>query len=289
MSPLLRRAALGHWRRHPLLLALTILGTALGVSVVLGIDLANAAALRSMRLSSETAAGRATHSIEGSAVGLPASLLADLRIEAGVRESVPVIERDLAVVGQPGTALRVLGIDPLSEGRLRAHLAGPGGASSELLVDPRGAALSSATAERLGLALGDPIGLRVGIETRSLDWVQLLEPAEALHERLLEGVAIVDIATAQSLLDQPATIDRIDLRVPEGEAGDALLARVRTLLPRGAELKPIGTRSGLLQSMTRGFRLNLQALSFLALLVGAFLIFNTLRFGAVQRLSLIHI
>ena len=39
--------------------------------------------------------------------------------------------------------------------------------------------------------------------------------------------------------------------------------------------------------MTRAFELNLQALSLLALLVGMFLIYNTMTFSVVQRLPLI--
>ena len=39
--------------------------------------------------------------------------------------------------------------------------------------------------------------------------------------------------------------------------------------------------------MTRAFRLNLEALSLLALLVGSFLIYNTMTFSVVQRRPLI--
>jgi len=39
--------------------------------------------------------------------------------------------------------------------------------------------------------------------------------------------------------------------------------------------------------MTRAFRLNLTALSLLALLCGAFLIYNTITFSVVQRRTLI--
>ena len=55
------------------------------------------------------------------------------------------------------------------------------------------------------------------------------------------------------------------------------------LLPPGAELESKAARSGSLEQMTRAFRLNLQALSLLALLVGMFLIYNTMSFAVLQR------
>ena len=52
---------------------------------------------------------------------------------------------------------------------------------------------------------------------------------------------------------------------------------------------PVAGRSGALAQMTRAFDLNLSALSLLALLVGAFLIYNTMSFSVVQRRSALAI
>lgn len=80
-------------------------------------------------------------------------------------------------------------------------------------------------------------------------------------------------------------LSRIDLIIAEAETG--LLERVRAALPAGAEIVVAGNRSQALEQMTRAFRVNLTAFSLLALLVGAFLIYNIITFSVVQRRELI--
>ena len=57
-------------------------------------------------------------------------------------------------------------------------------------------------------------------------------------------------------------------------------------LPEGYRVVPAAARSGTIQEMTSAFQLNLTALSLLALVVGLFLIYNTMTFSVVQRRGL---
>ena len=66
MSRLLRRSSLRFFFDHPWGLALTILGVALGVGVVVSIDLAIQSSREAFRVSTESVAGRSTHRIVGS-------------------------------------------------------------------------------------------------------------------------------------------------------------------------------------------------------------------------------
>lgn len=72
---------------------------------------------------------------------------------------------------------------------------------------------------------------------------------------------------------------------PDGPS--SLVLRLSALLPPGAELVSASARSGALEQMTRAFELNLTALSLLALIVGMFLIYNTITFSVVQRRTLL--
>ncbi|MFN8455687.1 MAG: ABC transporter permease [Anaerolineae bacterium] len=54
-------------------------------------------------------------------------------------------------------------------------------------------------------------------------------------------------------------------------------------LPPNARLQPMALRNATLKQMTAAFELNLSALSWLALIVGMFLIYNTISFSVVQR------
>ncbi len=109
----------------------------------------------------------------------------------------------------------------------------------------------------------------------------LLTPADELSRRTLDGLILADIATAQELTGRLGRLDRIDLILP-GDEG-AVADELRALLPAGAQIVGVEARAGTIEEMTAAFRLNLLALSLLALVVGLFLIYNTMTFSVVQR------
>ncbi len=112
------------WRylaRRPWQTALMVLGIALGVAVMVAIDLANSAASRAFDLSTDAIAGRATHQIVGGPAGLDETLYARLRA-AGVRDAAPVVS-DYVTSPQLGDRpLQLLGVDPFAEAPLRSYL-----------------------------------------------------------------------------------------------------------------------------------------------------------------------
>ena len=136
MSPLLGVAVWRHALRHPVQLALAVLGIALGVAVVVSIDLANASAQRAFELSAEGLAGRATHVIEAGPAGLPEQVYVDLRLGAGVRRAAPVVEGHVALLDHPGRTLLLLGLDPFADRTVRSFVAAPGAVSYTHLTLP---------------------------------------------------------------------------------------------------------------------------------------------------------
>ena len=81
-------------------------------------------------------------------------------------------------------------------------------------------------------------------------------------------------------------LSRIDPIIPN-ENEEYIIASLSDGLPVGTRLVSASSRTDTLSQMTQAFELNLQALSLLALLVGMFLIYNTMTFSVVQRLPLI--
>ena len=67
---ILLRASVRHLLRHPWQAALSVLGIALGVAVVVSVDLSSASARRAFALSAEGVTGRATHQVVGGPAGL---------------------------------------------------------------------------------------------------------------------------------------------------------------------------------------------------------------------------
>lgn len=283
---LLLRASRRHFLRHPGQLALSLLGVALAVAVVVGIDAANSSAKRAFELSIEGVAGRATHLIDGGPEGLDEALYTRLRTVEGLRQSAPVVELWVRSPLLPGRSLQMLGLDPFAEPPLRGFTrelgVGGGGDLASFLTRPRTVALSGQLARDLDLAIGDSLPVEIAGQSLELAVIGLLEATSAAEGRTTRNMLWVDIATAQEIGNQPGRLTRIDLRL--GEAEEQAL---RASLPPEARLSSTGSRSAGLTEMTRAFRLNLVALSLLALVVGAFLIYNTMSFSVVQRRQLI--
>ena len=278
----LLRTGLRDLVRRPLHTGLMVLGVALGVAVVVAIDLANGAARRGFARSTEAIVGRATHQVLGGPGGLEQEVFRRLRVETGIRASAPIVEGVAVALDLGREPLRVLGVDPLSEGPFRGHL-GSGtvadAAFAPFFTDPRAVLLSATFARRHGLGLGSPLRVRAGDRVEELRVLGLIEAQDAASVSALDGLLLLDVGAAQRLLRLPDRLSRIDLILASAEEREA----VASLLPPDARLAPASEQSGTVAELTAAFELNLTALSLLALVVGMFLIYNTVMFSVVQR------
>lgn len=285
MGTLLWRSSLRYLGRHPLLFGLSIVGVAVGVAVVVAIDIANTSSRRAFELSTGIVAGNATHNIVGSTGYLPDDVYRLLRVRHGVRHIAPVLEGYVTPVEAPEFAMRFLGVDPLAEQGFRTFVTSSSGIDLGSFVSGRPSALVSApAAERLGLETGDRLDVTVDGIPRSF---QIAGTLEANNERSAEATAnllVSDIGTAQYVLGLPGKLSRIDVRALEG---DNRIDAIESVLPESARLVQSASRSDTLRQMTRAFETNLTALSLLALIVGMFLTYNTISFSVVQRRTLI--
>jgi putative ABC transport system permease protein len=273
--------------RHRWQTGLAVLGIALGVAVVVSVDLASESARRAFALAAEGVTGRATHEIVGGPSGLDERVVTRLAREAGVRAVAPVVVAWLGTEAAPGRPLQLLGVDPFSEAPFRPYFGRAASAGTRtlaaLVTEPGAVLLSRETAADLGVGVSGQVALRVSARTRAVRVVGLIEPSDTRSARALRGLVIADVSTAQELLGRPGRLSRVDLILPAGPAGDELLARVRAVLPPGAEVVSAAAGSEFVGELTRAFDVNLTALSLLALLVGLFLAYNTMTFSVVQR------
>src|SRR4026209_2812576 len=144
--------------RHPIQFAIMTLGIALGVAVMVSIDLANVSAARAFEISTSVVTGRGTHAIIGSGQSLDEYTYVHLRTDPrwrGRLESAPLVIA-YAVSPQLGEVpFTMLGIDPFAEAPFRSYL----GAGQQprletiasLLMLPGAILLSAPTAQRYGL------------------------------------------------------------------------------------------------------------------------------------------
>lgn len=279
------------WRyllRHPWQSVLMVIGIMLGVAVVVAIDLANASASRAFDLSAEAVAGRATHQVTGGPQGLDEAVYSGLRREGLTSTGIaaaPIVSDYLTSPQLGNRPMQVLGVDPFAEAPFRNYVASEQGAPVEqlaaFLTRPGALLLSADVAERHGLRAGAALTLTVAGYQQPAFVAGLLSPADSLSRRALDGLVLADIATAQELTGRLGRLDRIDLILPSGDP--SALQRVQAALPAGASIAAVAARSGTIEQMTAAFRTNLTALSLLALVVGLFLIYNTMTFAVVQR------
>ncbi len=298
--PILRLAWRHSWRR-PLQSIFLIVGVAIGVAMIVAIDLANGSANRAFVLGTEQITGRATHQIVGGPDGLDAAVYIRLRRELGFRLSAPVVESYVSVPQLDAQPMRLLGIDPFAEPPFRSYLGGGGQPANAALIDgvgdylspflvqPKTVLIGQSVADRYGLQPGQDLPVRIGARQEMLTIIGLLAPSDELSRRALDGLLIVDISTAQEVLGKVGRLDRIDLIISTDAEGAAHLDEISAILPPGVRIVPPSARTGTVEEMTAAFRLNLTALSLLALVVGMFLIYNTVSFSVVQRRPVIGI
>ena len=276
--------------RRPWQALLAIVGVAMGVAVVIAIDIANESARRAFLLSTATVTGRATDQLTGGPNGIPEEVFRRIRVDVGLRESAPVVEGYATSVTTPTHTLQILGIDPLSEAPFRPELTPSGGLGSglsQLLTQPDAVLMSRATATALGATLGQPFVVTIAGARQPMVLVGLLETGDAATQRALDDLLITDIGVAQHWLGKFGQLDRIDLIIPTDAHGVAVRTQLATVLPPGVRLTTPSQRAQSTTEMTASFEINLNALSLLALVVGMFLIYNTMTFAVVQRRPLL--
>lgn len=281
---LLLRQGLRHHLHHPLQTALTILGIAAGVALLVAMRLGQGTAERAFDRALATVAGDATHTLTADPGGIPVAALVRVRELLHGRGVAPTVQA-LAHAGTPTAplVLRVLGIDPFAEAEVRGWLApSTHGASpvAALTTTPGGFLATADLLAHAGWAAGQAVSLRLGARTVTAHCLGALTAPPGVAAGLGD-VLVVDIATAQEWTGRLTTVDRLELRVADPEQAAAALAACGP----AARLEPAGAQHGGLAALAKGFRTNLTALCLLSLLVGAFLAHETMRLSVVARRS----
>ena len=271
------RANRRHLLRQPLQVVLSVTGIALGVAVVLAVDLANHSALRAFQIADRAVSGDATDTIVPASSGIDERFYRALRVKYGFRDSAPRVTGNVRTAG--GRTLEILGIDPLAARSVSAtrgspRLDIPPGA---LIAGSDTVVVTRATAESLGVNRGDTLRVDSGSGVRRLRVIQVLG-GQGVEAEGLRDVLVMDISTAQTLLHRTGTLSRIDLKLDARER-----RRLESILPASLALRPSRARSHVMAQMTGAFQTNLTALGLLALLIGGFLIYNTQTLFVLNR------
>jgi putative ABC transport system permease protein len=255
--------------------ALTVFAVALGVAVVVAIDLAGAAAAGSFRSSLESLAGRTD--LDLSAIsGIDERVfvrLSELPFPAQFR---PYID-DFARVESTGVTVPLAGLDLLGESDW--SLGGDWGSGWN---DPPDLSSSVWVGPRIGAAAGSKIRLTLNDRSREYTVRGVLK-LQGLARYTQDDLIVMDISAAQEALGKVGRLDRIAVTLPRGADLAEWEQRLRGVVPADVSIERPGARSEENQKMLSAFRWNLRVLSYISLVVGAFLIYNTVGVSVVRR------
>jgi putative ABC transport system permease protein len=278
---------------------------------MVAIRLANAGALESFRSATRSIAGETAIQITGAAGQFDEMLIADLAWLREYGQVSPVVtgfaqwsavSRQSSVdenagpevepvASSPEEFLQILGVDVLRDRALRRYeLLRLGSQDREatarefllLLTDPRSIVLTEKFARRHRLEIGDRLAMIIGDRRQEFILRGLLAdqgPARALDGR----VALLDIAAAQQALGRAGFLDRIDVKLRNGIPVEVAETQIAARLPKELRVSRPDEAYGQVEKMIAAFHFNLNALASIALLVGLFLIYNTVSVSVITR------
>jgi putative ABC transport system permease protein len=265
------------WTAHPLLPAINILSIAIGVTVFLAIQMANRGALSSFQNAVGLVAGRAHLEIRGD---LPEDLFPAVQNTEGIVSATPLVEGIATRPDKPGDYFRILGIDPFTGADMRVfELSSLDGADLDLekwLREPEALAVSPEreVPESLRvLAGGRALTLRPAFRLQTGDAVVSSDPR----------LAAMDIGWAQQTLGLQGRLTSIQILVENPLDTTAIIERLRLISPPDAAIGAPARRGGETELMLAAFQLNLTALSLVSMVVGVYLIYNSLSASVVRR------
>jgi putative ABC transport system permease protein len=267
------KAFLRHLLRRRSLSVLQLFGIACGVAAVVGMTLSAKSALLSFNKAVEFLRGNATHLIARPAGSLEEKFLAIIMKDPAVDLLAPVIDRKVRL--NNGDLIRVLGVDPFLDRSIRPEIMRAAAVRGEekskkdffdFILKDKSVFIDRNLAVQLKISPGSVLetsnGKLIVLDT-------FINPSG-------EPLILMDIGNAQKLFNMKSRIDRIDLVLNNEKA-------FRSRWKTGFKIESKRQQRETLTALLQAFRLNLQALSLLALFVGVFLIYNTAMFAVVSR------
>lgn len=264
----------------------TIAGICLGVAAIVSIGIVNESVLRSFEDAINQVTGRAALQVTGAASGFPENLIDRVQNVPGVEYAVPVIDTQGILVGAKERSLMILGIDVLQDGNIRDYRLSDESADIPdpllFLARPDSILLTRQLAQREGIRIDQKIRVQTVRGIRTFQVRGLLNP-EGPAKAMGGNIAIMDYPAAQMAFGKEGRIDRIDVSLIRGEELETVRKRIEHALPEGYNVVTPEGRTRQVQLLVSRFEKNINLISFIAVIVGMYLIYNAVSISVVQR------
>jgi putative ABC transport system permease protein len=268
----------GEWRWHPGRFAATAIAIAVGVALGFAVHLVNGSALASFEQALSGVNGAADIRVRArTPLGFDERLYPRVATAVGVADASPVVS--LSARGGSGK-FTLLGLDVIRAAVVTPSLigtrpTGPDDGGNDVFAEDA-LFLSRAAMTATGARVGQRIAVTANRRTASLVVAGVL-PGVA------DGQAIgtIDIAAAQWRFDRLGQLDRLDVKVDDRAAAEAVLPH---LLGAEAVIATGESEARQGDALSRAYRVNLDMLALVALLTGGFLVFSAQSLSVARRL-----
>jgi putative ABC transport system permease protein len=276
-----------HVQQWPFRTFLTVTGVALGVSASVAVRTANVDVLRSFEQTVMTVAGPTTLEVADGETGFDEQVITRVRTIPGVRSASPMILQTAVHMRgmQPDQAVQVVGLDLLAEFNTRGFYLSQPATESQLMrmIQPQAVFVGAKLAAEWNRSVDDQVDFLIGSRRLTCQVAGILRNKESDRSASWERMVVMDIAAAQITFGMVGKVDRIDLVTDEKRTVEDVARDLRIVLPPHVTVERPANRTRQVEQMVRAFRLNLTVLSWVGLLVGVFLIYNTMAFAVAQR------
>ncbi len=264
---------------------MSLCGIALGVALGVAVQAINNSALTEMSQATRTLSGAADVTVRGGSAGFNDLLFATIANHSDVAVASPIVELQVRTPIAP-RGLKLIGADYLLLAQLNPTIQlRPNNTSDRYSIFATDHIFINDAARQAltknGVILED--ALFTGASNASNGAVTLKIAGAIDWPGISEPLIFQDIAAAQQNFSSLNTISRIDIRLNLGVDRDAFIASLKPMLPDNVALLSPEAQDDQTAAVSRAYRVNLTALSLIALFTGGFLVFTTQALAVVRR------
>ena len=280
MSPLLRTLSLRYLLARKRRTAVTVIAIALGVTLVVAVELTGSALTQRYDKLLAAVAGRADLQVRTSGgQGFPQGLLTEVDSVPGIEDAVPSVSSQSKAVRGPEMAdVTIYGVDLAQEPLIRDYRLTAGGFPAR----HGETAISDELADAVGAGVGDTVRL---LGTRGLDAFVVVGvfDARSTVRGSFGPFGVLLLPDAQSLFGKDGKLDTIDLLLTKGAKEAAVRSNVADVLAGRALVADPLERAPTMEQTMQGLISMLTIAGWISLFAGAFIIYTNVSRGVVER------
>ncbi len=264
---------------RPVRVTLTAVSIVIGVAAVVSVSIATKTTRAAHKQMFAAVTGRAALEVTAEGGGsFPISVASELDQLPGV-QAVPLIRRfTIVYFHEKKVRVQALGIVPDRDRLVRDFEL----TSGQMVGRGSGVMLDATFASGLGMGVGDQLRMLTPSGLKESQVVGLLE-ARGGSAVAAGGLVFMSLPLAESRFKMRGTIDSVQLVLDDGVDVEATQAVVAAKLPVGLSVRQPNMRSQLAEETMMATEQGLQLATAFALVIAAFIIFNTFQMAVGER------